>query len=260
MNRRFGTPETAWKWGCGPVVRLQGQVMEQAGDWGTLLPRAGLHPYAQGDSRWLTISSGEFANGRRTNSGDSSRLQRRIRRHRRRSQSVLRPAEERSKPARMIPSTVAGALFFLFLLGPGLAYVLRRERMVPESRLSAFRETLRIVAASTVALTASGMLFALLRFLFPHHTVNIRGLVRDPNGFAADHHVHLAWWTIGFFATATLLAWFAADPRVGASKPAQKIASSRIYRFVVGPPPPIKTPSAVNIHGIRGGWRCVRRL
>ncbi|MFC4092977.1 MULTISPECIES: DUF6338 family protein [Micromonospora] len=85
----------------------------------------------------------------------------------------------------MIPTSAIGLVLFVTLLSPGLAYVLRHEQVVPAQSLSAFRETLRVVFMSVVCLTATGLLFAVLRFFLPRHTPNVRGLIRDPNRLCA---------------------------------------------------------------------------
>ncbi|MEV4273515.1 MULTISPECIES: DUF6338 family protein [Micromonospora] len=113
----------------------------------------------------------------------------------------------------MIPTSAIGLVLFVALLAPGLAYVLRHEQVVPAQSLSAFRETVRVVFMSVVCLSMTGLLFAALRWFFPGHTPNVRGLIRDPNNFAREHHVHLAWWALGLLAFATLLGALAADPR-----------------------------------------------
>lgn len=118
----------------------------------------------------------------------------------------------------MIPSSAIGLLLFVALLAPGLApglaYVLRHEQVVPAQSLSAFRETLRVVFMSVACLTVTGLLFAALRWILPGLTPNVRGLIRDPNDFVREHHVHLAWSGLGLLAFATLLGALAADPRV----------------------------------------------
>lgn len=143
----------------------------------------------------------------------------------------------------MIPSSLLGVILFLFMLTPGLAYVLRRERAVPETHRSAFRETVQVVAASMVSLLVTGLLFAGARAIWPTRTLNIRGLVRAPEQFFMDHHVQVGWWAVAYLAVASLFAWLAADPRLSKSRVAKQLAKSRIVRLAVGPPAPI-TPSS----------------
>ncbi|MFI5489194.1 DUF6338 family protein [Micromonospora echinaurantiaca] len=144
----------------------------------------------------------------------------------------------------MVPSSLLGAILFLFLLTPGLAYVLRRERVIPEARRSTFRESVQVVAASAISLFAAGLLFSAARSIWPSHTLNVRGLIQAPGTFAVGHHVELAWWSIGFLATATVLAWVAADPRIPKSRLAAWMGGLAIIRAVVGPPARIRPESA----------------
>jgi hypothetical protein len=118
----------------------------------------------------------------------------------------------------VIPSTLLGLLLFIVLLAPGLAYALRHERVVPAPAHSAFRETLRVIFVSVACLTVTSLMFAVLRWFLPGRTPNVRGLIRDPNDFARDHHVHLIWWSVGLIAFATLLGAFFADPRIVAKR------------------------------------------
>ncbi|MFG1892162.1 DUF6338 family protein [Micromonospora sp. NPDC049051] len=137
-----------------------------------------------------------------------------------------------------------GVFLFLFMLTPGLAYVLRRERAVPEAHRSAFRETIQVVTASVVSLFVTGLLFAGARAIWPTRTLNIRGLIQAPEKFFVGHHVQVGWWAVAYLAAASLFAWLAADPRLAKSRVAKQLAKSRIVRLAVGPPAPITPTSA----------------
>lgn len=114
----------------------------------------------------------------------------------------------------MVPSSAVGVLLFVVLLAPGLAYVLRHERVVPARPHTAFREGLRVVFVSLACLLVTGLLAATLRSAFPRNTPNIRGLVQDPLGYWRGHHVQLTWWALAFILFATLLGWVSADRRL----------------------------------------------
>ncbi len=114
----------------------------------------------------------------------------------------------------MIPSTPVGVALLLVLIAPGLAYVLRREKVVPTGPRTAFREALQVIFVSVVSLTFVGLLATLARVIAPEHTPNVRGLLRAPGTFFREHHVHLSWWAFGLVTAATIVAWAAADPRV----------------------------------------------
>jgi Family of unknown function (DUF6338) len=114
----------------------------------------------------------------------------------------------------VIPSTLAGLALFLVLLAPGLAYVLRHERVVPAQQYSAFRETLRVVFVSVICLTITGLLAAGLRWLAPSETPDIGRLVEDPVDAVREHYVQFTVWVLALIIFATLLGALAADPRV----------------------------------------------
>ena len=114
----------------------------------------------------------------------------------------------------MIPTSFLTLTLFIVLLAPGLAYVLRHERVIPAALQSAFREPVRVIFVSVVCLTISGLFAALIRWLIPSRTPNFRGLVRDPANFVRDHHVNLTWWALALLAFATLLGAAFGDPRV----------------------------------------------
>ncbi len=102
----------------------------------------------------------------------------------------------------------------MVLLAPGLAYVLRHERLVPARSDSGFRESLRVIFVSVACLTVTSVLLAVLRGLFPANTPDVGEVVRNPSGAISDHHADLAWWSLASVLFATLLGAVAADPRV----------------------------------------------
>lgn len=132
----------------------------------------------------------------------------------------------------MIPSSLLGLALFVVLLAPGLAFVLRHERVVPTRSYSAFRETLRVVFVSVACLAIVGLVVAGLRWLLPASTPNIGGLIQHPAAFARRHYVQLAWWTLATVAIATALGAIASDPRV--VRRLQSGAKTRPIRLLTG--------------------------
>lgn len=114
----------------------------------------------------------------------------------------------------MLPTSLAGIAIFVAVLMPGLVYALRKERTVPAARVSAIRETMWVVAASTGCLLTTGLMLTLVRTLWPSGTVDIGALLRAPDVYVVDHHVRLAWWSFVALVLACLIALEAADPRV----------------------------------------------
>lgn len=132
----------------------------------------------------------------------------------------------------MVPSTAVGAALFVVLLTPGLLYVLRRERTAPSQSVSAFRETLRVVGVSIVSLLTAGLVVGGLRALAPDATVDVGALLHNPASYAVDHHVRVAWWSLGTIALACVAALAAADPRV--VRAACAVAERPAWRKVLG--------------------------
>jgi hypothetical protein len=132
----------------------------------------------------------------------------------------------------VVPSSVAGAAIFVVLLTPGLLYVLRRERTALARPASPFRETLRVVAVSIASLLAASLIVALARAMAPGTTVDVGALLRDPDTYAVDHHVGLAWWSLGTVAMGCAIALAAADPRL--ARRARAIADRPAMRKVLG--------------------------
>jgi hypothetical protein len=114
----------------------------------------------------------------------------------------------------VVPSSLLGLALFVVLLAPGLAFVLRHERVVPARSYSGFRETLRVVFVSVASLTVTGVLLAVLRGTSPTRTPDVGQVARTPSAAIRSHSAELAWWSLGTVLFATLLATVAADPRV----------------------------------------------
>lgn len=132
----------------------------------------------------------------------------------------------------MIPSSLAGVALTIALLAPGLAYVLRHERVVPARSHSPFRETLRVFFVSVACLTATALLASGIRWALPDRTPNFGSLVQHPTAYAAGHHVQLLWWSFGLLAAATLMGAVFADPRV--VRMFEQIMGHRIGRWLTG--------------------------
>jgi len=134
----------------------------------------------------------------------------------------------------VIPNSIAGLVIFLVLLAPGLAYVLRHERVVPARSHSAFRETLRVVYVSVVCLVITVLILSALRWRLPDRTPDVGALVRNPGSYAKGNYVALAWWAFAAIVFATLLGALSADRRaVGLW---ERVTRWRVTRWIVGTP------------------------
>jgi len=142
----------------------------------------------------------------------------------------------------VVPSSLLGLVLFVIMLAPGLAYVLRHEQSVPAPDHSPFRESLRVIFVSVACFAVTLLLFAGLRWLLPDRTPDVRGLIRDPDGFVREHHVHLAWWAFALVAFATLLGATAADPRVVTIR--RQVREAKVVGWLLGGQPSIRNTSA----------------
>ena len=113
-----------------------------------------------------------------------------------------------------MPSSLVGAAITIALFAPGLAYVLRHERVLPARSHTELRETLQVVFASIVCLAITGLLAAALRWALPKRTPDFRRLVQNPSQYALGHYVQLIWWSVGLLAAATIIGAVLADRRV----------------------------------------------
>lgn len=114
----------------------------------------------------------------------------------------------------MIPSLLLGLALLVVLLASGLAFALRRRRVVQARAHSAFREALRVVFVSVACLLATSLIAAGIRWLFPADTPNVNQLMQDPSRYGRAHYVQLAWWALLLLVIATALGAVAADLRV----------------------------------------------
>ncbi|QFZ18498.1 DUF6338 family protein [Saccharothrix syringae] len=105
-----------------------------------------------------------------------------------------------------MPTTLTSLLIFATLLLPGLVFVRRTERDSPERELSAFRETVAVVAAGLcsdlvllVGLVGAGL-------AVPRAAPDVGSFLRNP----IDHLAEVVLWSVGFVATACVLAHLSA--------------------------------------------------
>lgn len=138
-----------------------------------------------------------------------------------------------------MPTTLTSLLLFVVMLLPGFAYLVGKERHGTERRLSPFRETVAIVAASITSELVVLVVFAGVRALWPSVTPDVGALVRDGGTYLrgnGDHHgqyANVAAWGIGLLATAVVLAYLATNPKV-----------RRRLEWLTGPYPHDSTVSA----------------
>jgi Family of unknown function (DUF6338) len=135
-----------------------------------------------------------------------------------------------------VPTTLTGLLLFVVLLLPGFAYLVGKERHGTERRLSPFRETVSIVAASVTSELLVLIVFAAIRALWPSRTPDVGALIRDGGRYLRSSHMHyenVAIWAICLLAAATLVAYLATVPAIRS-----------ITKKIAGPYPHDSTVSA----------------
>jgi hypothetical protein len=105
-----------------------------------------------------------------------------------------------------------------------------------ERRLSPFRETVAIAAASVTSELFVLIAFAVIRALWPSRTPDVGALIRDAGSYLRSSHVHyqnVAVWGICLLAAATIVAYLATVPAV-----------RRVTEKLTGPYPHDSTVSA----------------
>lgn len=90
---------------------------------------------------------------------------------------------------------------FAAVVAPGLSYTAVREAKHPSSRESSqFRDTVAVVSAGLVALTAALWAFALVRWRVPDHTPDIGRLLTKPPkhgaSYLVEHLPYVAGWAL----------------------------------------------------------------
>lgn len=106
-----------------------------------------------------------------------------------------------------MPNTFLGLLLFVLLLAPGFTYLLVAERgVVPVREMTVLRETATVALSSVVADLFALFLFGVVRAVAPVMAPDIGELVRNPENYARDHYLSLAWWLVALVSVACLAA------------------------------------------------------
>lgn len=127
-----------------------------------------------------------------------------------------------------MPTTFTGLLLFIVTLLPGYAYLVGKERHSVERRVSTFRETVSVVAASVTSELVALVLLAPAWAT----TLDVDEVIVNPG----EHVISLILWGAGMLLLATIGSYVATWPRTrrGPSnwplvgRPARWIASRRI--------------------------------
>jgi Family of unknown function (DUF6338) len=145
----------------------------------------------------------------------------------------------RFRETELVPTTLTGLLLFVVLLLPGFAYLVGKERHGTERRLSPFRETVAIVAASITSELVVLAVFFAIRALWPPITPNVGALIDNTGAYLRGtpghpgHHRIVAVWGVILLIAAALGAYLATKPKV-----------RRVAEKLTGPYPHESTVSA----------------
>lgn len=90
-----------------------------------------------------------------------------------------------------MPTTVGSLILFVAFLGPGLAFLLTRERRRPQPERSPFREVASLVLSGLICNIIAALLFGVGRWLWPRLTPDIGQLIRTPVPYARSHYAEL---------------------------------------------------------------------
>jgi hypothetical protein len=119
-----------------------------------------------------------------------------------------------------VPTTLTGLLLFVVLLLPGFAYLVGKERHGTERRLSPFRETVAIVAASVTSELSVLAVFAVVRTLWPSTTPDVGALIRNSGSYLRGsqgrhgQYGDVAIWGVGLLFAAVVVAYLATSPNI----------------------------------------------
>jgi hypothetical protein len=137
-----------------------------------------------------------------------------------------------------VPSTLLGLVIFMISLAPGLAYVLLRERGVPQRNLSAFRETAVVICVSLAADVVTLALFVMARAWVPTLTPDVDALIQHPADYLSANYAEVFWWSISLLVVATALAaWVGSGMARRLSARILLHVPSRFSRFRISPEP-----------------------
>lgn len=115
----------------------------------------------------------------------------------------------------MIPTTLTGILLLLVLLLPGFVFVTLRERHQPARRLSVFRETSVVLAATTASYAIPAVVAGILVGCWPEFRSQVATGLSDP-GMYASHHA--------FRVTGVTLIWVVVGTGIGAALGTRRFA------------------------------------
>ncbi|MBF4632767.1 hypothetical protein ITJ42_16240 [Clavibacter michiganensis subsp. phaseoli] len=122
----------------------------------------------------------------------------------------------------MIPTTLTGILLLLILLLPGFVFVTLRERHQPTRKLSVFRETSVVLAATTASYLLPALVVTGVVWFNEAFRRDVALALSTPATYVADHPLRIA---------AATAAWVLVGTGIGAL-----LGTKRLAPFLVGTP------------------------
>ena len=136
-----------------------------------------------------------------------------------------------------IPSGLTGVLAFVVLLWPGFVYNSIRGRRRPTRQLTSLQETIVVVTASLTAVAVTGMVFGVIRVIWPGGTPDVRSLLFQPHTYLQAHYVATAWWAGAFIVVAVFGAAGVAFAQASA-----RLGGTSLFRLLA----PLPDPSSMS--------------
>ncbi|WP_205326737.1 DUF6338 family protein [Glycomyces sp. YM15] len=106
-----------------------------------------------------------------------------------------------------MPTTITSLILFMTLVIPGVLYVSRRERGLPERQRSVFRETIGVGVAGITFNLLALIPILILAMLFPSVIVDVSKLIIDTRKYLGDNWYKAGLWACVTLVLATGLAW-----------------------------------------------------
>ncbi|MFJ4210492.1 DUF6338 family protein [Paenarthrobacter sp. NPDC089675] len=108
-----------------------------------------------------------------------------------------------------MPSTPIAVLLYVFMLTPGILFLMRAESHRPKSSRSAFRETALVIVVSAVCSGIVIALFLVASVFFPALADGASSFIKQPSQVASDHPRQVAFWSGVFFIATGIVGYTA---------------------------------------------------
>jgi len=125
-----------------------------------------------------------------------------------------------------VPNSLLGLVLFVALLAPGLVAIQTGPRKKPVAKPTALHEIAGIIFRSLISLVMAACAIGIARVIFPHRTLDVGALVREPNSYLTQHYVSATWWGLATLALACALAW--GWSRFSSTKVFERISESKV--------------------------------